>query len=288
MQPENCSVAVGAVVAGRSVNQAIRTKNHAGIRIAPILILITKAVDGIADPSLAFVCETIHYAPIVGAPVGSGAVDPAGLIEGDTSNSEEATAGTRESVEDCIGLRLGYIGENRKGKREAEEKSDPASGLAHGKLLILSEQVLGHARHYNSHRQNRIIQKRSRVVIILVSDIVGVIRGKAQVTSKRVAAAEFLVKWRVAVEKVRFPEIRLKMGDQKCICGRRKSFIGHPSASIFRRDLWERVFQHPRDSSPVRLRRDLPDRPTAAGQALINVNIPTRLGGSIQIAVLIK
>jgi hypothetical protein len=57
--------------------------------------------------------------------------------------------------------------------------------------------------------------------------------------------------WPVAVEKVRFPEIRLKMGDQKCICGRRKSFIGHPSASIFRRDLWERVFQHPRLLSPT-------------------------------------
>jgi hypothetical protein len=38
---------------------------------------------------------------------------------------------------------LGYVGENRKGKYEAEEKSDPASGLAHGKLLILSEQDLG-------------------------------------------------------------------------------------------------------------------------------------------------
>ena len=37
----------------------------------------------------------------------------------------------------------------------------------------------------------------------------------------------------MAVEKVRFPEIRLKMGDQKCIRGRRKSFIGHPSARRF-------------------------------------------------------
>jgi hypothetical protein len=34
----------------------------------------------------------------------------------------------------------------------------------------------------------------------------------------------------MAVEKVRFAEIRLKMGDQKCIRSRRKSLIGHPEA----------------------------------------------------------
>ena len=49
----------------------------------------------------------------------------------------------------------------------------------------------------------------------------------------------------VGVEKVRFPENRLQMGDQKCIRGRRRSFIGHPSATIFRRDLCKRVFQQP-------------------------------------------
>jgi hypothetical protein len=54
---------------------------------------------------------------------------------------------------------------------------------------------------------------------------------------------ELLAKSPVAVEKVRFSENRLKMGDQKCIPGRRKSLIGHPSATIFQRDLRERVFQ---------------------------------------------
>jgi hypothetical protein len=34
----------------------------------------------------------------------------------------------------------------------------------------------------------------------------------------------------VAFERVRFAELRLKMGDQKCIRIRRKSLIGHPEA----------------------------------------------------------
>jgi hypothetical protein len=41
----------------------------------------------------------------------------------------------------------------------------------------------------------------------------------------------------VPVEKVRFSQNRLKIDDPKCIGDRRRSFIGHPSASIF-----ERVF----------------------------------------------
>jgi hypothetical protein len=35
------------------------------------------------------------------------------------------------------------------------------------------------------------------------------------------------------VEKVCSTENRLKMGGQKCMRGRRKSFIGHPSAVVF-------------------------------------------------------
>lgn len=35
------------------------------------------------------------------------------------------------------GLRWHWVGENRNGKRDAEGKSDPASGLAHGKMLVL-------------------------------------------------------------------------------------------------------------------------------------------------------
>ena len=40
-----------------------------------------------------------------------------------------------------------------------------------------------------------------------------------------------LVRRVVSVEKVDFFENRLEMDDQKCICGRGKSFIGHRSAS---------------------------------------------------------
>jgi hypothetical protein len=35
------------------------------------------------------------------------------------------------------------------------------------------------------------------------------------------------------VEKVCSTENRLKTGDQKCMRGRRKSFIGHPCAVVF-------------------------------------------------------
>jgi len=55
----------------------------------------------------------------------------------------------------------------------------------------------------------------------------------------------------VGVEKVPFPEIRPKLGDQKCLRGRRSSFKGHPSASVFWRNLCERVFQHPRLFTPT-------------------------------------
>jgi len=47
----------------------------------------------------------------------------------------------------------------------------------------------------------------------------------------------------VAVEKVGFAEIRLKMGDQKCIRSRRESFIGLPRATVFQRNFRERLFQ---------------------------------------------
>jgi hypothetical protein len=48
----------------------------------------------------------------------------------------------------------------------------------------------------------------------------------------------------VAVEKVRFPRNRPKVGDQKCISTKRSSFIRHPSPSIFSFDLDGGVFQH--------------------------------------------
>jgi hypothetical protein len=49
----------------------------------------------------------------------------------------------------------------------------------------------------------------------------------------------------VAVEKLGFPENWLKTDDQKCIRIPRKSFIGHPGATIFPCALGERVFQQP-------------------------------------------
>jgi hypothetical protein len=45
------------------------------------------------------------------------------------------------------------------------------------------------------------------------------------------------------VEKVDLSENRPKRSDQKCIGDRRKSFIGHPDATHFRRGFCERVFQ---------------------------------------------
>jgi hypothetical protein len=53
----------------------------------------------------------------------------------------------------------------------------------------------------------------------------------------------------VGVEKVDFSENGLEMGDQKCIGCQRKSFIGHPSATFFEHDFWERVFQQPQTES---------------------------------------
>jgi len=53
----------------------------------------------------------------------------------------------------------------------------------------------------------------------------------------------------VAVEKLDLSENRPKRGDQKCIEDRRKSFIGHPDATHFRRKVCERVFQQPRLSA---------------------------------------
>src|SRR6266487_1903219 len=47
----------------------------------------------------------------------------------------------------------------------------------------------------------------------------------------------------VAVEKLDLSDNRPKRGDQKCIGDRRKSFIGHPDATHFRRKFCERVFQ---------------------------------------------
>jgi hypothetical protein len=66
-----------------------------------------------------------------------------------------------------------------------------------------------------------------------------------------VSARRLRAKWPVAVEKLRFQETRLKMGDRKCIANQRRSFIGHPSASQFRRKSYERVFQQLRLFTPV-------------------------------------
>jgi len=54
----------------------------------------------------------------------------------------------------------------------------------------------------------------------------------------------------VAVEKLGFLEIRLKMDDWKCIRSPRRSPMGLPSASVFRRNSRERVFQQPHPFTP--------------------------------------
>jgi hypothetical protein len=38
----------------------------------------------------------------------------------------------------------------------------------------------------------------------------------------------------VAVEKLHFPQNNEKLGDRKCLGKRRKSFVGHPDAILFR------------------------------------------------------
>jgi hypothetical protein len=55
----------------------------------------------------------------------------------------------------------------------------------------------------------------------------------------------------VAVEKLDLPENQPKRSDQKCIGDRRKSFIGHPDATHFRRKFGERVFQQPQAITPT-------------------------------------
>ena len=47
----------------------------------------------------------------------------------------------------------------------------------------------------------------------------------------------------MAVEKLDLSENRPKRSDRKCIGDRRRSFIGHPDATHFRRKFCERVFQ---------------------------------------------
>ena len=74
-----------------------------------------------------------------------------------------------------------------------------------------------------------------------------------------------LAKYRVAVEKLRFPSKRPKFGGYKMSTKLRKSFVGHPSAILFSRISGEGVFQQPRDFSPIdskrRYFRDLYNRP---------------------------
>ena len=57
------------------------------------------------------------------------------------------------------------------------------------------------------------------------------------------------MKSRVAVEKLRFSENQLETSDRKCIGNRRRSFIGHPSATSFSRRVSVRVFQQLHDVS---------------------------------------
>jgi hypothetical protein len=53
----------------------------------------------------------------------------------------------------------------------------------------------------------------------------------------------YLVITPVAVEKLDLSESRPKRSEQKCTGDRRKSSIGHPDATHFRRKFCERVFQ---------------------------------------------
>jgi len=53
------------------------------------------------------------------------------------------------------------------------------------------------------------------------------------------------------VEKLHFLQNSKNLGDRKCLGKLRKSFVGHPDTILFSRISRERVFQHPRDISPV-------------------------------------
>jgi hypothetical protein len=64
----------------------------------------------------------------------------------------------------------------------------------------------------------------------------------------------------VPVEKLGCPENWLKMDDQKCIRIQRKSFVGHPSATFFPRDLSEGVFQQARLIAKLRACDSLPQK----------------------------
>jgi hypothetical protein len=70
-------------------------------------------------------------------------------------------------------------------------------------------------------------------------------------TRSEMAVNARLLQSGVAVEKVPFLEIRIKLGDEKCIPSRRKSFIRLPSATFFWADLCERVFQQPQAITQV-------------------------------------
>jgi hypothetical protein len=53
------------------------------------------------------------------------------------------------------------------------------------------------------------------------------------------------------VEKLHFLQNSKNLGDRKCLGKLRKSFVEHPDTILFSRISRERVFQHPRDISPV-------------------------------------
>jgi hypothetical protein len=57
----------------------------------------------------------------------------------------------------------------------------------------------------------------------------------------------------VGVEKVDIHKNGVILGDRKCLCDPRKSFVGHPDATQFGTSSSRRVFQQPRDLSPIEI-----------------------------------
>jgi hypothetical protein len=55
----------------------------------------------------------------------------------------------------------------------------------------------------------------------------------------------------VGVEKVQFPQNNENLGDRKCLGKPRKSFVGHPNATLFWRTSREGVFQQPQAFTPT-------------------------------------
>jgi hypothetical protein len=97
------------------------------------------------------------------------------------------------------------------------------------------------------------------------------------------AAPSGLMTSGVGVEKVDFSENQPEMGDQKCIGGRRRSFIGHPSAMFFEHDFCERVFQQAQDNALI----EYPQLKSVTRSAFSRTNerCHRRLDGHVPLAV---